>query len=72
MLRAIEDGLDSSSGVAANQCRLLQEISGVISLSVLIGKMLVWHMLVKRAVPWSLATLMDGYARTPGVNLHGI
>ena len=72
MLRAIEDGLDCGSGVAADQCRLLQEIGGIISLSVLVGKMFVWHMLVKRAVPRTLATLMDGYARTPGVNLHGI
>ncbi len=44
MLRAIEDGLDCGSGVAADQCRLLQEIGGIISLSVLVGKMFVWHM----------------------------
>ena len=31
MLRAIEDGLDCGSGVAADQCRLLQEIGGIIS-----------------------------------------
>ena len=65
MLRAIEDGLDCGSGVAADQCRLLQEIGGVISLSVLVGKMFVWHILVKRAVSRAVATVMDGYARTP-------
>ena len=30
------------------------------------------HLDVYKRQPRTLATLMDGYARTPGVNLHGI